>query len=224
MAAFKQHLMFSCALGAGYSAVLRGTNCEPAHALLAGALCGVSGMLPDLDSDSGRPVRELFGLMAAAVPLLVMQRLQRAGFTAEGMILMMGGIYLTIRFGLAWIFQRLTVHRGMFHSLPAALITSEMVFLAHDGAEAHGRLTLAGGVFLGFLSHLVLDELSSVDASGMRLHLNKAAGSALKLFSHDLLATTFTWLLLGALTYGVASEQGVLKALPLPSSGAHARR
>src|SRR5437868_10978024 len=107
MAAFKQHLMFSCALGAGYSALLRGVNCEPTHAVLAGALCGVSGMLPDLDSDSGRPVRELFGLLAAVTPLLIMRRLQGSGLTAEGMILMMAAIYFAVRFGLAWIFQRL---------------------------------------------------------------------------------------------------------------------
>src|SRR5438128_2325799 len=93
MAAFKQHLMFSCALGAGYTVALRYANFEPTHALLAGGLCGVSGMLPDLDSDSGRPVRELFGLMAAVVPLLVLHRLKKAGFTPEGMILLMAALY-----------------------------------------------------------------------------------------------------------------------------------
>jgi hypothetical protein len=222
MAAFKQHLMFSCALGAGYSVALRYANLEPTHALLAGGLCGVSGMLPDLDSDSGRPVRELFGLLAAVVPLLLLHRLQNAGFTSEGMILLMAALYLAIRFGLAWIFQLLTVHRGMFHSIPAALIAAEIAFLAHDASEPDGRLALAGGVFLGFLSHLVLDELSSVDVSGMRVHLNKAAGSALKLFSRNWPATAFVWLVLAALSYGVATEQGLLRSLPLPIRAMHA--
>src|SRR5438132_10271343 len=135
MAAFKQHLMFSCALGAGYSLALRYLGFEPTHAALAGALCGASGMLPDLDSASGRPVRELFGLTAAVVPLLLLHRLQDAGLTAEGMILLMAGLYLAIRFGAAWLFSHLTVHRGMFHSVPAAFIASEITFLAHNCPE-----------------------------------------------------------------------------------------
>src|SRR5437660_12724818 len=98
MAAFKQHVAFSCTLGAGYAIVLRYAGFEPTHAALAGALCGASGMLPDLDSASGRPVRELFGLTAAVVPLLLLHRLHRAGLTPEGMILFMASLYLTIRF------------------------------------------------------------------------------------------------------------------------------
>jgi len=222
MAAFKQHLMFSCALGAGYSLALRYLGVEPTHAALAGALCGASGMLPDLDSASGRPVRELFGLTAAVVPLLLLHRLQRAGLTPEGMILTMAAVYLTIRFGAAWIFRHLTVHRGMFHSLPAAFIASEVAFLAHDRSEPGGRLVLGGGVFLGFLSHLVLDELSSVDASGLTVRLNRSAGSALKLFSRSVPATIVVWLALGALTYGVAMEQGYARSPRLPLPGLHA--
>ena len=216
MAAFRQHLAFSCALGAGYAVALRYVNFEPVHAALAGALCGVSGMLPDLDSDSGRPVRELFGLLAAVVPLFLLRRLERIGLTPEGTILVLAALYLTIRFGFSWVFKHLTVHRGMFHSLPAAVIAGEIAFLAHDSDEPLGRLVLAGGVFLGFLSHLVLDELSSVDASGGLLRLNKAAGSALKLFSHSLPATLLAWLLLGALTYHVAALQGYAAPVRLP--------
>src|SRR5215471_19037682 len=149
--------MFSSVLGAGYAVALRAMDVEVAHATLAGALCGISGMLPDLDSDGGRPVRELFGLTAAIVPLLLLHRLEGTGLTAEGMILVMTSLYLAIRFGASWIFKHLTVHRGMFHSIPAAVIAAEIAFLVHDCDARLGRLVLAGGVFLGFLSHLVLD-------------------------------------------------------------------
>src|SRR6267142_812436 len=159
MAAFRQHVLFSSVLGLGYTATLKSCGLGGTHALLAGGLCGVAGMLPDLDSDSGKPVRELFGLTAAIVPLLVFERLLRSGFTPEGTILLTAVLYLAIRFGLAWFFKHLTVHRGMFHSLPAAVIVAEITVLAHDCAEPHGGLILAGGTFLGFLSHLVLDAV-----------------------------------------------------------------
>ena len=38
------------------------------------------------------------------------------------MALVGAAIYATVRFGLAKIVKKLTVHRGMFHSIPAALI------------------------------------------------------------------------------------------------------
>jgi hypothetical protein len=216
MAAFKQHVTFSSVLGVGYAAGLYNLGVGWVHSVLAGGLCGFAGMLPDLDSASGRPVREVFGIAALAVPLLLARRLQHAGLGPEEVVLAGAGLYLLIRFGLAWVFRHLTVHRGMFHSLPAALIAGEAVFLADDGAEPYGRLTLAGGVVLGFLSHLILDEIYSVDMSGMVPRLNQAAGSAVKLFSKSVLATLCTWVLLGCLTYLVGVSLGLLQPVRLP--------
>ena len=205
MAAFRQHVTFSSVLGVGYAASLTYTGMDWTHSVLAGGLCGVAGMLPDLDSDSGKPVRELFGLAAVIAPLLLLRRLERLAESPEGAIVLGAVLYVLIRFGAAWLFKMLTVHRGMFHSLPAALIAGELAFLAHESPEANGRLILAGGVLVGFLSHLVLDELSSVDAAGLRL--NKSAGSAMKLFSSSWTATVFTWLLLAGLSYAVVADQ-----------------
>src|SRR5580692_4668325 len=103
MAAFRQHITFSSALGLGYGALLTQWGVAWEHALLAGALCGVAGMLPDLDSDSGRPIRELFGVTAVAVPLLLLQRLRNAGATPEGTIILIALIYALIRFGGSWL-------------------------------------------------------------------------------------------------------------------------
>jgi hypothetical protein len=217
MAAFRQHLTISSLLGAGYTAGTLSAGVEWTHAVLAGAGCAIAGMLPDLDSASGRPARELFGVTAVAAPLLLLHRMHHAGLTPEGMILFAGALYIAIRFGFAWVFRHLTVHRGMFHSVPAALISAELAYLAHDCPEPHGRLILAGGVLLGFLSHLVLDELSSVDARGLTVRLNKAAGSALKLASRSPLATATAWLILLGLTYLIVAEQGVLT----PDHGHH---
>jgi len=224
MAAFKQHITFSSLLGVGYAVALVNCGMGWVHSALAGALCGVAGMLPDLDSASGRPVRELFGITAIAIPLLLVQRIENAGITPEGTVLLGGALYLLIRFGIGWLFKHVTVHRGMFHSVPAAVIAGEVVFLTHVCPESWGRLALAGGTVLGFLSHLVLDEIYAVDARGLQVHLNKAAGSALKLFSKNIPATVATWLVLGVLTYLVGVEQGLFAPVHFSINYPPARR
>jgi len=152
--------------------------------------------LPDLDSDSGVPVRELFSLAAAIVPLLMLHRLRSLGFTTEQTIVLLGLIYVFIRYGIANVFRRYTVHRGMFHSVPGLLIAGLGVYLVYNSADELVRWFVAGGVMLGFLSHLVLDELCSVDFTGARVRLNKFAGSALKLWSPSAAATFVAYLLL----------------------------
>jgi hypothetical protein len=224
VAAFRQHVVFSSLLGAGYTGGLVYLGMEWVHAALAGTLCAVSGMLPDLDSASGRPVRELFGALAVGVPLLFLRRWQQTGISPEATILLAAGVYCLIRFGVAWIFKHFTVHRGMFHSVPAAVIAAEVVYLADSWPQAYGRITLAGGALLGFLSHLVLDEASSVDASGFRLRLNKAAGSAVKLASRSIPATLLTWLVLALLTYLVAVENGYAPRIHFGAGQSHSRR
>jgi len=213
MAAFKQHIIVSSVLGAGYALAMDKLGVQAPHAVLAGALCGVSGMLPDLDSDSGTPKRELFGLTAAVVPLLLLQRVRTTGLSPEGIVLLLGGLYLAIRFGASWLFKHFTVHRGMFHSLPAAAIAAEIVFLADSSVEPRGQVVLAGGVFLGFLSHLVLDELYSVDLHGFKVRLNRAAGSAVKVASQSVPATLMTWFILAVLSYFVGIKEGYFRPI-----------
>ena len=202
MASYRGHLMFSTGLGVAYGGLAwwqLGFDWPPA--VLGGALTAIAGLLPDLDSDSGVPVRELFGLAAATVPFLLLRRLEAKAVSTEQMILTLGSVYLLVRYGLSALFKRVTVHRGMFHSVPAMCISGLLVFLLYHNPEMKIRLYLAAGAMIGFLSHLVLDELCSVDIAGAKLKLNKYAGSALKLRSVSTLATLATYSVLAGLTY-----------------------
>src|SRR5262245_6156806 len=99
MASYQGHLMFSSVLGAAYGSagVLRlGMDWGPAF-LGAGATT-IGGLLPDLDSDSGVPVREMFGLAAAITPLFLYQRLVQMRFTPDQTLVVLGGIYLFVRY------------------------------------------------------------------------------------------------------------------------------
>lgn len=184
----------------GVGSVMFGLDWGPVF--LGAGLTTIGGLMPDLDSDSGVPVRELFSLAAVITPLLVVKRLHHAGLTPEQILAMMAGVYVLVRYGGAALFKRITVHRGMFHSIPAMLIAGLLIFLADHRADPRVRLFLAGGVMIGFLSHLVLDEIYSVDFLGRKLvRLNKYAGTAVKLYSPSWAATLTTYAILIGLSY-----------------------
>jgi membrane-bound metal-dependent hydrolase YbcI (DUF457 family) len=202
MASYKGHLMLACPLGAAYAAgAVLCYDRDWGEAGLGAGLTALGGLLPDLDSDSGLPVRELFGAAACMTPLLIHRRIDHLTQTHEQALVVMAGVFLFIRYVIAPIFKRWTSHRGMFHSLPAMLIAGLCVYLADREATEWERLYLAGGVMLGFLSHLVLDEFYAVDFSGMRLKFNQFAGTAVKLTSKSWGATMACYALLGGLGY-----------------------
>jgi len=185
MAGFQTHIAVSTVTGIGYG--VWGYQCgAPLPAcVLAGGLCSVSGMLPDLDSDSGRPVQEISCFAAAVIPLLMLERFKELGWSHETMALVGAGLYAAIRFGAAEIFRRYTVHRGMWHSLPACLACGLLAFIVVSGPDLAIRLFKAAAVSLGFLTHLVLDEIWSFQLRSGKLNVKKSFGTALKVFGRD---------------------------------------
>ncbi len=183
MAGFQTHITVSTAAGVAYGwwgASQLGLPMPTAA--LAGGLCAISGMLPDLDSDSGIPARETISFAAAVIPMVAFHRLQRFGLSVEQMVMAGAPIYLFIRFGLGAMLKSVTVHRGMFHSIPALLIAGMIGFLICDTGLTTVRFYKAGAVMLGFLSHLILDEIWSVNLSTRGPLIKKSFGSALKFF------------------------------------------
>ncbi len=207
MAGFRMHISVSTLCGVAYGAVaVQVLDHPPETAILAAGLTAIGGMLPDLDSDSGTPIREMFGLAASVVPLLLYKRLEALGLSHEGILSAIVLIYLFVRYGLANLFKHLTVHRGMFHSIPCMLIFGLLTYLAYDSPWHSTRILLGLGVMIGFLSHLVLDEIYSVDFNGIRLKLKSSAGSAVKFFSPSFVATTICYGILGALMFMTYAE------------------
>jgi hypothetical protein len=199
MASYRGHLAFSSILGASYGACAAWQyEMDWGPAVLGAGLTALGGLLPDLDSDSSVPSREVFGLGAAVTPLLLVHRVKSLGFSTEQTLVITGGIYLFIRYVIRGLFKKLTVHRGMFHSIPAMFISGLTVFLLYHGAPDN-RLFLAVGVMLGFLSHLLLDQLYGLDLTAGRLRAG--SGGPLKLVSSSWSASLFAYLLLASLGY-----------------------
>src|SRR5262249_47612586 len=158
MASYIGHLTVSTVLGAAYgSAGALYWHLDWGPAFVGASLAVVGGLLPDVDSDSSVPCRELFHLAAVIVPLLLIRRVLQLGLSHEQVLAVLIGTYVLIRFGVSWLFKRLTVHRGIYHSIPAMAIAGLAVFLLYHSSDLTIRAFLAGGMMLGFLSHLVLD-------------------------------------------------------------------
>ncbi len=207
MAGFKTHIGTSTVLGIGYAAGAYGLfHLPPPTCVLAGGLCSVSGMLPDLDSGPGRPLRESMAFAAAVVPMAMVDRFKAMGMSLESIILAGGAIYLLIRFGMAALLRHYTVHRGMFHSLPAAAIAAETVFLVFGSEQLNLRYFVAGGALLGFMSHLILDEIWSIDFSRGRFHLKSSFGTAMKFWGNSIGPNLLTYALVAALTFSALED------------------
>ncbi len=185
MAGFKTHITTSSVLGVGYAGLGFHLGIPWESSLLAGGLCGIGGMLPDIDSDSGIPFRESMGFAAAIIPVMMLDRLRELGLNYEQFILATASIYLFVRFGLAKMLAKYTVHRGMFHSLPAALIFAGVAFLVSGSNDLQLRYFKACGVFAGVMSHLILDEIYAVEWKGGRWRFKKSFGTAIKLWGKN---------------------------------------
>jgi membrane-bound metal-dependent hydrolase YbcI (DUF457 family) len=184
MPGFKIHISGSTILGVGYGAgALILYDLPLPTCLLATGLCSVSGMLPDLDSGPGIPLRESLSFAAAFVPMLLFDRARHLGWTHETMVLAGAMLYLFIRFGVGWFLRHHSVHRGIYHSIPVCLIFAGLAFLLCNTGALPLRYYKAGAVVIGFMSHLILDEIWSVERSGVGFHLKSSFGTAVKFYS-----------------------------------------
>lgn len=181
MADFKTHFASATLVGVGLGAAGYSSGIPLESCVLAAGLCGVSGILPDLDSSSGVPFRESVAFASAFIPILLIQRFQHLGWDRQTIVLAAALIYIGFRFGVAELFRRYTVHRGMWHSIPAAASIGLLAFLITEDQDLILRSYWACAATIGFLTHLVLDEIYSVNFRGVRL--KKSFGTALKFWS-----------------------------------------
>ena len=145
----------------------------------------LGGLLPDIDASNSRPVKLLFNVLALMGVAAALHAF-KDGYAPYPLLLIVAGAYLFIRYVMFALFNALTVHRGVFHSVLAALFFALLMtcisyhFLHWDVLHAW-----LNGIFIavGFIVHLLLDELYSVDLSNSRM--KNSFGTALKLFSYN---------------------------------------
>src|SRR3972149_8439653 len=87
MAGFKTHMTISSLAGIAYGGAAYGLYQVPAPTCaLAGGLCAVSGMLPDIDSGPGKPLRESLSFAAGGGCTMLVERFETFGWATGASI------------------------------------------------------------------------------------------------------------------------------------------
>ncbi len=191
MADFKTHLGISTLVASIAATTIYCTGTLAQEQVVGLFLLGIlGGLLPDIDSDSSVPVRVLFNLLAGVLAFVLMFPQKQGHSVLELFLIWIGGFFL-VKYLVFAVFTKITVHRGMLHSIPAAALFGIVTtILAARWREHTPLLAWAEGCFVtgGMVLHLVLDELHSMNFFGGAAR--KSLGSALKLVSFSDLKTT----------------------------------
>ena len=182
MADFKTHVTVAAILSAPLAASTFIAGVANMNEAIFYALAGtLGGLLPDIDADDSAAIRlifRLFGALAGGLAIAFgIDKLLHWQVLALAIV-----SYLVVRFPVRWVFEQFTVHRGTLHSLLANVMFAILsVPIMHHlfALEAKTAWGIGGFIFLGATIHLILDELYSIELSGMRI--KRSFGTAMKL-------------------------------------------
>jgi len=195
MANFNTHLFVAAsASGIAVTSLYNQQLIEPTDAPWLIFLGTLGGILPDIDSDNSRPLKLLFTTLATLVAILVFQT-YKDQIILQTLFIIASSAFLIVRFPVLSVFKCLTVHRGVFHSvLSAGFFTLFTVCISQFASHCNIYFAWLNGLFVGFgfIVHLLLDELFSVDFANVQL--KRSFGSAFKLFSLRYLSASFMML------------------------------
>jgi membrane-bound metal-dependent hydrolase YbcI (DUF457 family) len=182
MANFPTHIAIGTIVSGALATVTLAADLVAPENIVAVTLAGVLGsVLPDIDLKESRPARAFFAGLAVFFSFVVLFSLERKYSIAEMLIVWLGTLVF-VRYVGKEIFFRFSYHRGIWHSLLAMIFCSFVTALIYSQLlrrdEAVAWLA-AGFMSVGFLTHLILDEIYSVDVMDTRI--KASFGTALKL-------------------------------------------
>jgi hypothetical protein len=183
MANFPTHIAVGTVVSGGLATVTLAGDLVGPENLVAVTLAGVLGsVLPDIDLKDSRPSRAMFSGLAVFFAFAVLFSLETPYSVVEMLALWLGTLF-AVRYLAPVLFNHFSYHRGIWHSVLAALFCAFLtaVVYKHLLRRPEGVAWLAAlFMFVGYLTHLVLDELYAVDVTDTRI--KASFGTALKLF------------------------------------------
>ena len=182
MADFKNHWRFGLLTSSVSATTLAWLEMYNTRLLPMLVIVGwVGSIIPDIDSDTSKPRRLIFDGLCFLLPPALIYRMPLLHSTPIYAVLSWALMAVLILKPLKWIFKRYTKHRGVFHSIPAALIYSVACALLafHEAAPKNLQVSIMIIGFIGFITHLVLDEIWAVDFNGSLPSRKRSFGTAL---------------------------------------------
>jgi len=205
LASFEQHI--------NVAVVATGLTIVPLHtaglldvsqSLIALSLGVFGTMLPDLDSNQSKPTQIVFKMVSIFLPLIVLVSIPNplSIFNIIGIWVVSS---LLLHYLFFKIFLSITSHRGIFHSIPMGVFLAQItVYIFYNFSTADRSFSLFAGFFIlfGFLIHLLLDEIFSINVFGMEL--KRSFGSALKIYAkNNMFGTLLLYILIGTMYYTI---------------------
>ncbi len=166
MPGYKTHITWSSIAGVGLGSIAHlfyGVSLP--QSIFAGALCSLGGVLPDVDSDTSRAYERCITTISGTCVLLLASRLRDFSLEPEGVVTTCAAVYFFIVYVIGAVVKKLTIHRGMCHSIPFAIIAGELIFILSAG-DTELRLFKSFAIVLGVMIHLFLDEANSFAMGG----------------------------------------------------------
>ena len=156
-------------------------------------LAATSSAAPDIDSDTGRPRELVLSFLGIAIPIVLLFNISDST-SSENILAATLISFFLVRYILGYLLAKFTVHRGLWHSIPAAVLCSEITYLLFFDLPVKVRLLYALSVLGGFISHLLLDEMYSVKV--LALDTKRSFGTALKFTGPSKLQTFLLYFLI----------------------------
>lgn len=184
MANFKTHVTGAAGVAWLSAVSCHGLGMVGAEQVLTLTVVGaLGGILPDIDSDHSMPLSIIFFCLYLLTghAILINTEGDFSFLTRLGLCLL--GLLL-LRFMVLPMFKDWTRHRGILHSVLAAVffaLLSTAVAKQLYAVEAGFAWLIGCFVLQGYLVHLLLDEFYSIDFNGKRL--KRSLGSAFKLWN-----------------------------------------
>ena len=183
MANFTTHIAVGTVVSGALATLTLAADVVAPENLVAVTLAGVLGsVLPDIDLKDSRASKTMFAGLGIFFSFAALFNAATKFSIAELWIIWLGTLVL-VRYGLHYVFHRTSVHRGIWHSLIAGVFSSVATALVffYVLKKPEGVAWLAAGfMMIGYITHLVLDEMYSVDVMDTRI--KASFGTALKVF------------------------------------------
>ncbi len=184
MANFNTHFTVAATASAAASGTLLAMKVvTPEQGAIAFILGVIGGLLPDVDSAHSTAIKVGFNVLSLLMTIFLIFN-KSSSYSIMEMVLMSTIVFAGIRYCLLELFRKLSKHRGMFHSMPVALLWGIAVAILMDlffGLSSLISWVYGFMVSFGYLIHLTLDEIYSVDLGNRRI--KRSLGTALKFYS-----------------------------------------
>jgi len=201
MPGFVSHISFGTLLG-GAAVVYLVTNAflPLSLSLLVALAVAIGSFLPDADSDTSLPYHIALTILSCAVGIMTYFYFRPSIKDVVEIAWRVIVALAVVKFVIGPIIKKLTSHRGIWHSIPAAVIATLATFLLLQMIDLNmdARLYIAMGLGAGYLFHLILDEGTSLLRFKFLIFWSpkQSLGSALKFIGESKTITIIAYLII----------------------------